>query len=79
MNDTMQYTTRNLTADESGALMRGLNLVLGGKHDLVMSVLRVIAEQGHGIFYAEPINNDCEGCGAAPGEKCRWACLSNVS
>jgi hypothetical protein len=49
---TTQYKTRNLTADESAALMRGLNLKLG-RHDLVQSVLRVLADQGLGIFVAE--------------------------
>jgi hypothetical protein len=50
---TTQYKTRNLTADESAKLMRGLNLTLAGKTELVNSVLRVLADQGLGIFVAE--------------------------
>jgi hypothetical protein len=50
---TKQYTTRNLTADETETLMRELRLVTGGKTDLINSVLRVFADQGLGIFVAE--------------------------
>ena len=51
-----QYTTRNLTADESDKLMSGLILALAGKTELVDSVLRVFAKQGLGIFVAEAQN-----------------------
>lgn len=44
-----QYTTRNLTVEESAKLVRGLHLVLGKNH-LVDAALRVIVEQGLGIF-----------------------------
>ena len=49
----MEYATRNLTADESDKLMSGLVLALCGKTALIDSVLRVIADQGLGIFVAE--------------------------
>lgn len=53
MTTTKQYTTRNLTADEQKKLMSGLVLALGGNTALINSVLRVIADQGLGIFVAD--------------------------
>ena len=46
------YTTRSLTSEESDKLMSGLVLALAGKTELINSVLRVIADQGLGIFVA---------------------------
>ncbi|QHB37326.1 hypothetical protein I5G58_gp024 [Mycobacterium phage BirdsNest] len=45
------YDTRELTAEETDAFLRGLHLALG-KQGLVDAALRVIAEQGLGIFKA---------------------------
>jgi hypothetical protein len=50
-SNIMEYTTRNLTADESAKLVRGLHLALGKTH-LVDAALRVIVDQGLGIFAA---------------------------
>lgn len=57
MTTTKQYTTRNLTAAESDKLMSGLNLALAGKTALINSALRVIADQGLGIFVAEEVKD----------------------
>ncbi|URC18126.1 hypothetical protein SEA_ZENTENO07_25 [Mycobacterium phage Zenteno07] len=45
------YDTRNLTADEADRFTRGLLLALG-RQTAVDQVLRVIAEQGLGVFVA---------------------------
>ncbi len=52
-----EYTTRNLTADETTSFMRGLNLALGGKTGLVDAVLRVVADQGLGVFAATKVQD----------------------
>lgn len=49
----MEYTTRNLTADESARLMRSLHLTLGTVEQ-AHAALRVIANAGCGIFVATP-------------------------
>ena len=46
------YITRELTAEESEALLRALHLKLG-KQSLVDAALSAIAESGVGIFHAE--------------------------
>lgn len=46
-----EYTTRNLTVEESAALVRKLHLALGKSH-LVDAALRVVADMGLGIFAA---------------------------
>lgn len=51
-----QHTTRNLTADESAKLLRGLHLTLGNTN-LVNAVLRVVADQGLGIFVVDDDQN----------------------
>lgn len=48
-----EYVTRNLTVDESAALMRKLGLAVG--HTTAEQALRVIAELGAGIFMAEAL------------------------
>jgi hypothetical protein len=52
-----QYETRNLTAEESAALVRGLTLATG-KHRLAMAALGIIAQQGLGIFVAKEVNHE---------------------
>lgn len=47
------YTTRDLTLEESNALLRGLSLALGGSDQKVNAVLRVIFDNGCGVFKAE--------------------------
>ena len=56
MTTTKQYTTRNLTSEESARLVQELHLALCKSH-LVDSVLRVIAGQGLGIFAAEEVQD----------------------
>ena len=47
------YATRNLTDEESAALMRKLTVAVG--HTTAQSVLRVIAEFGAGVFMADEV------------------------
>lgn len=54
-----EYTTRNLTVDESAALVRKLHVELGN-HTHVDTALRVIAELGFGIFATTPVNDTDE-------------------
>lgn len=54
-----EYTTRNLTVDESAALVRKLHIALG-RPTQVDSALQVIAELGFGIFAATPVNDQEE-------------------
>jgi hypothetical protein len=49
-----EFKTRNLTAEESTKLVSALHSALGYSEH-VTSVLRVIADQGLGVFVAEPI------------------------
>ena len=48
------YTTRNLTVDESAALLRKLSIAVG--HNAAQSALSVIAEFGAGVFMAEEVS-----------------------
>lgn len=50
---TAKYTTRDLTLEESSDLLRGLSLALGGSDQKVNAVLRVILDNGCGVFKAE--------------------------